>query len=94
MLKKDLIEHEAQCALIELTCQDCNLTYLRLDAAELHTDVLCVKKQLTDVRRQSQKKIRQLEGDLEEHKRQLNELRQNCTEHTQKLTAMRKIMCK
>jgi hypothetical protein len=93
-LQKDLIKHEVQCGLIKLTCADCNLTYLRLDDDELHTDVLCLKKQLTDVRHHSQAKIRRLEGDLEQHNRQLLKLRQDCTEHTRKLIAMRKMMCK
>jgi hypothetical protein len=93
-LKKDLIEHENHCTLVKHTCPDCNLTYLKLDAAELHTDKLCLEKQLKDVRNHSQGKTRKLENDLEEYKRELIKVRQDCKEHTQQLTTMRKIMCK
>jgi hypothetical protein len=87
MLRKNLIEHEAQCLLIQLTCKDCNLTYLREDADELHTEALCLTEQLNHVRRQSHKKIKQLTNDLEEHKILLDK-------HTRELTVMRKLICK
>jgi hypothetical protein len=94
MLKQELTEHVNQCALIELTCTDCQLTFLRSDADEVHTDILCVEKQLKDVQYHSQEKIKRLEDDLENHKRQLHKLRQDCTEHTRKLNAMKKMICK
>jgi hypothetical protein len=94
MLKKDLIEHIDQCTLIELTCTDCQLTYLRVDADEVHTDILCAKKQFEDVQYYSKMKIKQLEDDLENYKRQLYQVRQDCVEHTRKLTAMRKMIGK
>ena len=93
MLKKDFIVHEAQCPLIRLTCDDCNLTYLKKDADEHHTEVLCLKKQLMDVRRQSEQKIKQLTDDLEKHRNQLYKLNQDCTEYTRKMTVMKKMMC-
>ncbi|CAF2220572.1 unnamed protein product, partial [Rotaria magnacalcarata] len=45
MLKKELIKHVEECPLIVLTCKDCNISYQRRYAAELHTDAICKEQQ-------------------------------------------------
>lgn len=60
ILKKDFIDHKAQCPLIELTCSDCKLVYQRRDAAARHTEAVCFKTQL-----------KQMRNEFEENKRQV-----------------------
>ena len=50
--KKDLICHESLCGSIELSCQDCQLAYKRQEAATKHSENICLKNQLRDLRRQ------------------------------------------
>jgi hypothetical protein len=50
ILKKDFDNHERSCASIELTCQDCKLVYKRGEAATKHTENICLKEQLRQVR--------------------------------------------
>ncbi len=55
ILKKDFDAHKSSCALIELTCQDCQLVYRRGGAFMEHTESICLKKQLRQVREESKK---------------------------------------
>ncbi|CAF1375471.1 unnamed protein product [Rotaria sordida] len=63
ILKKDFDNHTSSCASIELTCQDCKLIYKRGEAAKKHTEKICVKEQL-----------RQLRDECKENKREVHEL--------------------
>ncbi|CAF2243979.1 unnamed protein product [Rotaria magnacalcarata] len=53
ILKKDFDNHTSGCAAIELTCQECKLVYERVDAATKHTDTICLRKQLRQLREES-----------------------------------------
>ncbi len=63
ILKKDFYNHKKNCPLIELTCQDCKLVYKAGEAATKHTDNICLREQL-----------RQLRDESKENKREINEL--------------------
>ncbi len=62
-MKKDFDNHTKNCALIELTCQDCKFVYKRGDAAMQHTENICLREQL-----------RQLRDESKENKREIHEL--------------------
>jgi septal ring factor EnvC (AmiA/AmiB activator) len=94
MSKKDLTVHEARCQLTELTCEDCKLVYKRRDFAKRHTDIICLREQLRQLRHESEENKRQLESDLEEHKRELQKFRQDCEERTRQLTEIQKLLSK
>jgi len=63
MLMKDFVNHEMNCTLIELTCEDCQLVYKKNEADIKHTENICLKEQL-----------RQLRNESKENKRQLNDI--------------------
>jgi hypothetical protein len=63
ILKKDFPQHEIECVLIEVACQDCKIVYKQHDAASSHTDVMCLREQ-----------IRLLRQDYKENKQQLIEM--------------------
>lgn len=50
LLRKDYLNHINECSLIELTCDECKLSYRRVDASNRHTDSKCIKEQLRQVR--------------------------------------------
>ena len=52
--KKDLVDHENQCGSIQLSCPDCNFVYQRQDAALRHTENICLKLQLRQMREETQ----------------------------------------
>jgi hypothetical protein len=52
--KKDFSEHNDQCPLISLTCADCKNVYQRRDAGTSHSDIICLKEQLQQVRSELQ----------------------------------------
>jgi len=70
ILKKDFDNHTKSCALIKLTCQECKLVYKRGDAATVHTESICLKEQLRQLRDESKENKR----EIYELKLQLNEL--------------------
>lgn len=53
---KDLENHTNTCALIDLTCDDCQLVYKRSNAHQEHTEIMCLRRQ-----------IQQLRGELNEN---------------------------
>jgi hypothetical protein len=55
MLKKDFDNHTGSCASIELTCEDCKVVYKRDEAATKHTESICLKQQLRQVKEESNK---------------------------------------
>jgi hypothetical protein len=55
MLKKDFDTHQNNCASIELTCEDCKVVYKRDEAATKHTESICLKQQLRQVKEESNK---------------------------------------
>jgi len=61
----------SDCALIELTCQDCKLIYKRGDAITQHTENICLKEQLRQLRDESKKN----KLEMQEFSRQLREIR-------------------
>ncbi|CAF2931588.1 unnamed protein product [Rotaria sp. Silwood2] len=63
ILKKDFDNHMSNCPSIELTCQDCKLVYRRGDADRKHTENICLREQL-----------RQLRDECKENKREIQEL--------------------
>ena len=67
--------------LIEWTCPDCSLIVKKCDTNQFHTDVICLQKQLENLRQSSQKKIRQLEDNVLKCKDEVHTLRINCAEH-------------
>ena len=94
MSKKDLIEHETQCELIEWTCTDCGVTVKKNEMTRCHTDIMCLQEQLRNVRQYSEDQIHRLEGEVRVHKNEVHKLREDCAEHTRKLNAYRKITSK
>ncbi|CAM4953960.1 unnamed protein product [Rotaria socialis] len=63
ILKKDLNNHEINCEAIEIVCPDCRIVYKRGDATKIHTETVCLKEQL-----------RQLRNESKENKREIHEL--------------------
>ncbi len=55
ILKKDFDTHQNNCASIELTCEDCKLVYKRGEATTKHTENICLKEQLRQVKEESKK---------------------------------------
>jgi hypothetical protein len=47
--------------LIELTCDECNVIYKRGDADTKHTENICLREQLRQVRDESKRNKRELE---------------------------------
>ncbi|CAF3834914.1 unnamed protein product [Rotaria sordida] len=74
ILKMNSVEHENTCDEIELTCPECNMIYKRGAAATIHTEIICLKEQL-----------RQLRHDFENNKQQTDQQIQQLTEKTQQL---------
>jgi hypothetical protein len=54
-LKKDFDNHKRSCASIELTCQDCKLVYKIGEAVTKHTENICLKEQLQQVKEESKR---------------------------------------
>lgn len=50
LLRKDYSNHLNECSLIELTCDECKLSYRRGDASNRHTESKCIKEQFRQVR--------------------------------------------
>ncbi len=69
ILKKDFDNHKSNCASIEMTCEDCKFVYKRGDVATIHTENICLKEQL-----------RQLRDESKENKRIMQELTQQLGE--------------
>ncbi|CAF1465285.1 unnamed protein product [Rotaria sordida] len=63
IIKEDFDNHISNCTSIELTCQDCKIVYKRGDADRKHTENICLKEQL-----------RQLRDEYKENKREMHEL--------------------
>ncbi|CAF4242222.1 unnamed protein product, partial [Rotaria sp. Silwood2] len=74
VLKLNYVDHENTCEEIELTCSECNMIYKRGDAATVHTEIMCLKEQL-----------RQLRQDFETNKQQASQQIQQLTEKTKPL---------
>ncbi len=70
-MKKDFDNHKNDCALIELACQDCKLIYKRGDAITKHTENICLKEQLRQLRDESKNTTL----EMQELSRQLREIR-------------------
>ena len=75
VLKMVHIDHEDTCEQIELKCSECNLTYRRGDGTTAHTDVMCMKSQL-----------RQLRQEFEIDKQQTREQIRKLSEKTEQLS--------
>ncbi|CAF3769508.1 unnamed protein product [Rotaria sp. Silwood1] len=63
ILKKDFDNHMSNCPSMQVTCQDCKLIYKRGDTAIIHTENICLREQL-----------RQLRDECKENKREIYEL--------------------
>ncbi|CAF1611576.1 unnamed protein product [Rotaria sp. Silwood1] len=74
VLKMNYTEHDNSCEEIQLICPECNMTYKRGEAATVHTEIICLKEQL-----------RQLRKDFEGNKQQTGEQIQQVTEKMQQL---------
>ena len=70
VLKKDFSKHTSSCGSIELTCQDCKLIYKRGDAGTKHTESVCLREQLRQLRNESKENKR----EIQELTLQLNEM--------------------
>ena len=55
ILKKDFQNHNKSCALVELICQDCQFAYNRREAITKHTENICLKEQLRQLREECKK---------------------------------------
>lgn len=77
MLKKDLPNHIADCPLVEVTCADCNTPYKRCNAAELHSEVVCVKGQLQKSQKEAQRLNEILEQNAQQHQSTMETIRNN-----------------
>ena len=64
ILEKNLTEHRSQCSAIVVTCKDCKMVYKPNDALERHSDLICLREQFRDLRRESQIEIQQLKEEL------------------------------
>lgn len=73
ILKKDVDNHTTNCSLIKLTCHECNLVFKRGDATTAHTENICLKEQLRQLRERSEKQLQQLSDQLEKKFRQLHD---------------------
>ncbi|CAF3980570.1 unnamed protein product [Rotaria sp. Silwood1] len=62
ILKKDFDNHMSNCPSMQVTCQDCKLIYKRGDTAITHTENICLREQL-----------RQLRDECKENKRAMQE---------------------
>jgi phage-related minor tail protein len=71
MLKKEFDNHVINCASIELTCEDCKVVYKKDEGVIKHTENICLKEQL-----------RQLRNESKENQRQLQELTRQLTDIT------------
>jgi hypothetical protein len=69
--KNDFANHEASCPLIELTCFDCKFVYKRCDASTKHTENVCLREQLRQLRNEFQAN----KHELQEVTQQLKEVR-------------------
>ncbi|CAF1233775.1 unnamed protein product [Adineta steineri] len=69
--KRELANHEANCALIDVTCPDCKFVYKRCDASMVHTDNVCLREQLRQLRIEFQENKR----ELQDFSQQMKELR-------------------
>ena len=74
ILKTAHADHEDACEQIELKCSECNLIYKRGDTTTSHTDVMCLKNQL-----------RQLRQEFETDKQQIHEHIQKLSEKMEQL---------
>ncbi|CAF3329917.1 unnamed protein product [Rotaria socialis] len=75
VLKMNHIDHENTCLQIELTCSECNTTYKRGDGTFVHTEVICLREQL-----------RQLRLELQAHKKHAGQQIDEITEKIQPLS--------
>jgi hypothetical protein len=64
MLQKDVTEHQSQCSAIVARCDDCKMVYKRADVLTQHSDLICLRKQLRDFRKESQDEIQKLKEQL------------------------------
>ena len=60
ILKKDFDNHKNTCASIELNCHDCKLVYQRGDSATKHTENICLREQLRQMRDESKENKREI----------------------------------
>ncbi len=92
--KKDFSQHVAQCTWIGLTCPDCKLVLTRDNISERHTDVVCLKEQLRQLRQDSEENKRKFEKQSEEYNRELQKLRQDNDQYTRQLRKIEEYLCK
>jgi hypothetical protein len=52
--------------LIELTCEECNLVYKRRDTDTKHTENICLRKQVTQFRNESNENQRVMQDLLQQ----------------------------
>jgi hypothetical protein len=64
MLKKDFTNHEMNCVSIELTCEDCKLTYKKDETAIKHTENICLKEQLRNESKENKRQLQDLTHQL------------------------------
>jgi hypothetical protein len=60
-LKKDFDDHTGSCASIEITCGACKLVYKRGEGTIKHTEIICLKQQLGQVKEEAQKNILEMQ---------------------------------
>ncbi len=71
ILKKNFEDHKNSCALFELICPECKLVYKRGNADTKHTENICLREQLRQMREESKKN----KLEMQDLSRQLTELR-------------------
>ena len=84
ILKKDFDDHTRSCVSVKLICEDCRLVYKRGEANVKHTETICLKEQLRQVKEELKKNKFDSHAEnmrLEEQLRQMKEeLKKNKSE--------------
>ncbi len=92
--KKDFSQHVTKCTLVRLTCPECKIAFTQDEMGEHHTDVVCLKEQLRQLRQDSEENKRRFEKQSEEYNLELQKLRQNNDEYTRKIMKIQEYLCK
>lgn len=83
-----------QCTSLEITCPKCQLVFNRGEINERHTNVVCLKEQLRQVRQVSEENKRNFEKQSEEYNYELQKLRQINDEYAKQIKKIEDYLCK
>ena len=66
MLQRDFTKHQLQCSMIVTTCPECKIVYKQTDVPQRHSDVICLREQLQQLRQDSQREIQRLKEQIQQ----------------------------